>query len=135
MLNEKRNKSRSTWMLPRPYRTNKFHVMQLIVKPFYESNWLTTVKLGIPHSILWNERVCGEEEWTFIHIFYYLTKNQRMFLKSNIKVLYIIHVLVFKFLMSQIGSVRKSSVKDDWLGRLKHCTRERISCQRSKQCA
>lgn len=48
-----------------------------------------------------------------LHIFHYLTKNQRMFLKSNIKVLYI--YIVFKFLMSQIGSVRKSSV---------NCTRE-----------
>ncbi|KOX75268.1 hypothetical protein WN51_13309 [Melipona quadrifasciata] len=26
------------------------------------SNWLTTVKIGIPHSIMRNEGVCGEEE-------------------------------------------------------------------------
>ena len=43
-----------------------------------------------------------------LHIFHYLTKKQRMFLKSSIKVLYIYSVQIF---MRQIGSVRKSSVK------------------------
>ena len=63
-----REKSRAAWLFPRPDGTYKFHIMRLIVKPFYESNWFTNVKIGISYSIMQNEEVCGEEEWTFTYI-------------------------------------------------------------------